>query len=94
VDGKLSNGRWLPMTAKELNFSSTAGKFEGNSLYIDSSFKEPKVTVKAVLKENPALSKEITIYIKTHTETERLKTVDELMETWKKEGKDKKKKKG
>jgi hypothetical protein len=96
VDGKLSDGRWLPLSTKELEFSSNAGKFDGNSLFIDSSFKESKVTVKAVLKQNPSIWKEVTIYIKTRAETERLKTVDELMEGWKKEGKtkDKKKNKG
>ena len=31
VDGKLDNGRWLPLTAKEIDFTATAGNFEGNS---------------------------------------------------------------
>lgn len=93
VDGKLSDGRWLPLSAKELEFSSSAGKFDGNSLFIDSSFREPKVTVKAVLKQNPSMWKEITIYIKTTADNEKLKSVDELMDGWKKEGKNKNKKK-
>jgi len=84
----------LPLTAKELNFTSTGGTFDGNSLFIDSTFKEPKVTVKAALKGNPSMWQEITIYIKTLPESGKLKTVDELMEGWKKESKDKKKKKG
>ena len=96
VDGKLSDGRWLPLSTKELEFSSNAGKFDGNSLFIDSSFKDPKVTIKATLKQNPSMWKEVTIYVKTTAETEKLKTVDELMEGWKKDSKskDKKKKKG
>ena len=96
VDGKLSDGRWLPLSTKELEFSSNAGKFDGNSLFIDSSFREPKVTIKAVLKQNPSMWKEVTIYVKTTAETEKLKSVDELMEGWKKDSKtkDKKKKKG
>ena len=96
VDGKLSDGRWLPLSTKELEFSSNAGKFDGNSLFIDSSFKEPKVTIKAVLKQNPSMWKEVTIYVKTTAETEKLKSVDELMEGWKRDSKskDKKKKKG
>ena len=93
VDGKLSDGRWLPLSTKELEFSSNAGKFSGNSLFIDSSFREPKVTIKAVLKQNPSMWREVTIFIKTTAETERLKTVDELMEGWKKDGKSKDKKK-
>src|SRR5215218_5166105 len=63
VDGKLSDGRWLPLTVKEIILSATAGTFNGNSLFIDSSFKGPKVTIKAALKDNPSVFKEITIYI-------------------------------
>lgn len=93
VDGKLSDGRWLPMTSKEITLTSSAGLFTGNSLFIDSNFKEPKVTIKAVLKENPSVWKELTIYIKTTIANERLKTTEELMEEWKKKGNDSKKKK-
>ena len=91
VDGKLSNGRWLPMTTKEIDLTSSAGVFKGNSLFIDTAFKEPKVTIKAVLKSNPAVWKELTLYIKTTISNERLKTTEELLEEWKKEGKQKKK---
>jgi hypothetical protein len=92
VDGKLSDGRWLPMTTKEIDLTSSAGVFKGNSLFIDSAFKEPKVTIKAVLKSNPAVWKELTIYIKTTIVNERLKTTEELLEEWKKQGKEKKRK--
>jgi hypothetical protein len=90
VDGKLSDGRWLPMTPKEVDFTSTAGKFSGNSLFIDSSFAGSKITIKAVLKENPAMWKEMTFYIKTYIPNEKLKTTTELMEEWKKKSKKKK----
>lgn len=79
VDGKLSNGQWLPLTEKQLMFSATAGVFEGNSLLIDTSYKGEKITVKAVLRNNPEISKEITIYIKKHNSSERLKTIEELL---------------
>lgn len=79
VDGKLSNGQWRPLSSKEITFSSSYGVFEGNSLIIDSAFKGDKVTVKAVLKSNPALWKEVTIYMKTILTEEKLKTVDEVM---------------
>jgi hypothetical protein len=79
VDGKLSNGSWKPLTAKEIIFSTTDGRFEGNSLILDTAFKGEKVTVKAVLKENPALWKEVTIYIKKLIDTEKLKTMEEVM---------------
>lgn len=87
VDGKLSDGRWLPLTAKEIVFTSSAGTFDGNSLFIDSSFKKPFVVIKAALKDNPAMSREVTIYIKTVIVNERLKTTGELLEEWKKRGK-------
>jgi hypothetical protein len=90
VDGKLSDGRWLPMSTKEIDLTSSAGVFKGNSLFIDSAFKGPKVTIKAVLKSNPAVWKELTLYIKTTISNERLKTTEELMEEWKKESKKKK----
>ena len=81
VDGKLSNGHWLPLTNKEIDFTSSAGKFVGNSLVIDTAFKGEKVTVKAVLKNNTAIWKEATIYMKKVESTERLKTVDEILNT-------------
>jgi hypothetical protein len=79
VDGKLSNGQWRPMTSKEIAFTSSYGVFDGNSLIIDSGFKGEKVTVKAVMKNNPSLWKEVTIYIKKVEIVERLKTVDEVL---------------
>jgi hypothetical protein len=97
VDGKLSDGRWLPLTAKEISFTASSGKFDGNSLFIDSTFKGQKVSIKASLKANPSISREVVIYIKTTDPVEKLKTTEELMEEWKKKGQDKqpnKKKKG
>ena len=81
VDGKLSNGHWLPLTNKEIDFTSTAGKFVGNSLVLDSAFKGEKVTVKAVLKSNNTIWKEIDIYLKKVEDNERLRTVDEILNT-------------
>jgi hypothetical protein len=83
VDGKLSDGRWLPLTAKEVVFTTSAGTFDGNSLFIDSNFKAPFVVIKAALKSNPAVTKEVTIHIKTTIIDEKLKTAEELMEEWK-----------
>ena len=81
VDGKLSNGHWLPLTNKEIDFTTTAGKFIGNSLLLDTAFKGEKVTVKAVLKNNSTIWKEIDIYIKKVENNERLRTVDEILNT-------------
>ncbi len=79
VEAKLSSGQWMPLTNKELKFSCASGKFDGNSLFIDSSFKEEKVKVKVELINNPAVTKEITIYIKKYIPDERLKTVEEIL---------------
>ena len=64
VDGKLSNGKWQPMTANDLIFSASAGNFHGNELVIPEIFAPEKVTVKAILKNNPSIWKEVTIWIK------------------------------
>ena len=80
IDGKLANGNWLPLTEKDILFSATVGKFEGNSLVLDSNCTEKKVTIKAVLKSNPAISREVTVYIKTTMDNEKLKTIEEVMQ--------------
>lgn len=79
VDGKLSNGRWLPFTAKEIQFSATAGIFEGNDLVLPNDLSEEKVTVKAVFKSNPAIWKQITIWIKKKPDPDKLPSKEEIM---------------
>lgn len=64
VDGKMADGRWVPMTSKEISFSCPTATFDGNQLIIPEDFREEKVTVKAVLKSNPAIRIEKTIWIK------------------------------
>jgi hypothetical protein len=64
VDGKLSNGRWLPLSGKEILFSCPEAKFDDNELIIPFDFKRPKVTVKASLRSNPLMIIEKTIWIK------------------------------
>jgi hypothetical protein len=79
VDGKLSNGQWQPLTSQDIQFSSSAGKFEGNELIVPSNFKPEKITVKAVLKSNPAIWKETTIWVKKIPDPERLPTTEEIL---------------
>jgi hypothetical protein len=93
VDGKLSNGRWLPLTAKEISFSASTGKFEGNSLYIEPGYTGEKVIVTATLKENPAVTKNIVIYIKTKDDNGLLKTPEQLQKEMDEQGRKRKKKK-
>lgn len=78
VDGKMNDGRWTPLTAKDIIFSCNTAKFEGNELIIPPDFSQEKVTVRAVLKSNPAVWKEITIWIKQKPDGP-LPTNDEIM---------------
>ena len=78
IDGKYSDGRYLPLTHKEVIFISNAGKFDGNSLYLDKDAKADKVVIKAVLKSDTAVWRQITIYVKKREENEKLKTIDEI----------------
>ncbi len=78
VDGKLSNGRWMPLTTKDVELSCSSASFEGNQLVIPEDFNQKKVTVKAVLKANPAVWIERTIWIKTKPDPA-LPTRDEIM---------------
>jgi hypothetical protein len=80
VDGKLSNGRWWPLTSKEVTFFCTAAEFSGNELIIPDDFKEEKVTVKVVLKANPSVVIEKTIWIKKIPDP-LLPTRNEIMNT-------------
>lgn len=86
VDGLLSNGRYLPLTEKELIFEVSAGKMEGNSLWLDSGFKEERITVKATLKSNPRIFREAVIYIKKIIVDEKLPTTEEILKSMKKKG--------
>ena len=79
VDGKLSNGSWKPLTAKDLEFTSSACKFSGNELIIPSDFRDEKITIKAVLKSNPSVSIERTIWIKRKPDPDVLPTKEEVM---------------
>jgi len=79
VDGKFNNGRWLPLTSREIQFSASAGKFEGNSLFIEKNQQEQYVRIKAALKADTAVAKETIIYIKKKEDTELLKTQEEIM---------------
>lgn len=78
IDGQLTNGRYLPLDSTKISFWSSAGKFNGNSLWIDKDFAAQKVDIKVTLKENPALVKEFSIYVKQLPDPE-LKTMEEIM---------------
>lgn len=79
VEGKYSNGKWLPLSNKELNFTTNYGKFEGNELVLPDVCKVDKVTIKATLKTEPSNWKEVTIWIKKKPDDELLPTKDDIL---------------
>ena len=89
VDGKLANGTFLPLMTDEVVFSSSYGKWEGNSLVIDTSSKIDSVVITAALKNRPEVKKTVTIYVKKVEVIPVLKTEKELLEEWSKKGKKK-----
>ena len=89
IDGRLSNGRYLPLDNNDLTFTASAGEFKGNSLWIDKDFKQDKVSIKVVLKSNPLQHKEFDIYIKQKPDNEKLKTSDDIINEMKQPRKNK-----
>jgi hypothetical protein len=79
IDGKLSDGTWAPLDSNDVRLVSNAGMFRGNDLFIDSSFTDEFVKVKAVLRSNPKVHKEIIIYIRKRGFDEPLQTNDEII---------------
>ncbi|MEP6846295.1 MAG: hypothetical protein ABI861_09840, partial [Panacibacter sp.] len=71
---------YLPLTNKELILESSTGTWDGNSLIIDSLYKGDSVIINAALKEKPALSKTITVYIKKGTYEGKIFTEKELFD--------------
>ncbi|MEO5782509.1 MAG: hypothetical protein ABIQ07_04510 [Ginsengibacter sp.] len=90
VDGQLANGNYIPLDSTQIIFWASEGKFHGNNLWIDKDFKNEKVYIKVVLKGNPQISKEFTMFIKKKPDDEKLRTSEELLDEMKKSKKKKK----
>lgn len=86
VDAKLTNGNYLPLTNKQITFWCNTGEWDGNDLIIDSSYKADSVVVKATVKDQPQLSKTVTIYLKKRLDNPLLKTEAEILNNKKKGG--------
>jgi hypothetical protein len=87
VDGKLSNGSYIPLDSTQVKFTCSAGKMMGNVLQLDTTEKADFVIVTAFLKENPLVRKDVKIYIKKVLTEEQLKTSEELIDGWQKQRK-------
>jgi hypothetical protein len=79
VDGRFSDSTWMPLSVEEIILTSNAGKFERNDIFIDSSYKGDSIVVKAVLRTNPSIWKEVTIPIRKLGFNEPLKTDEEIL---------------
>ncbi|MEO6549474.1 MAG: hypothetical protein ABIN94_15840 [Ferruginibacter sp.] len=79
IDGQLANGQYLPLDSTDILFTASAGKFIGNCLWVDPNFREDKINIKVVLKNNPSIVKQFDMYIKKKPDNERLKTTDEIL---------------
>lgn len=79
IDGKLANGKYLPLDSSHIIFETSDGKFYGNSLWLDPGFSKEKVTIKAILRTNNSICKKFVVYIKKNEDPKILKTVDELL---------------
>lgn len=86
VDGKRTDGTYQPLMTDEITFTSSGGRWDGNSLIIDSAFKRDSVVITASLKEHPEIKKNVTIFIKKRDTEGPLKTEKELLEEWKIKG--------
>lgn len=78
IDGRLSNGNYLPLDSTQLIFSSSYGNFYGNNLLIDNDCPEEKVNIRVTMRDNPALHKEFVMYIKKNADGN-LPTMEEVM---------------
>jgi hypothetical protein len=78
IDGKLPDGRFTPLDSSELEFSSSAGTFHGNSLYIPIDCNEEKVDIAVRLKRNTAVIRTITLYIKRASDNSPIPTEEEF----------------
>jgi hypothetical protein len=79
VDGKLPDGRWLPLTSKDIKFTSSACEFSGNELIVPADFGDEKITIKARLKSDPSTWIEKTIWIKKKPDPVILPTKEDVM---------------
>ena len=94
VDGQLIDGNWRPLNSKLVQFTANTGTWDGNNLIIDSAYNKDSVVVTAVLRNNPALKKTVTIYMKKNLTDERLKTEEQILNEMNSTGSGRKRRKG
>lgn len=66
VEARLSNGRYIPLTANEINFSSDYGFWRGNSLVLSKVKNVDAVNITAQLKSDTSKKITTTVYIQKY----------------------------
>jgi hypothetical protein len=90
IDGLLSNGRYLPLDSTQLIFSSSHGKFYGNSLWLEPDCKEKKIDIRVIMRSNSNMRKDFAMYLKTAADPQ-LKTEQQVLEEMRRSPQKKKK---
>jgi len=92
VEGHYSDGTYLPLDSTEIIFTSSYGKFYGNSLWLDSNIKKEKINIKVTLRNNQTICKDFVMYLKKKEDNEKLMTNKEMLDKIKNDQKKKNKK--
>lgn len=80
IDGLLSNGRYLPLDTTHIAFTTSHGKFSGNSLWVDTATTAEKINIGVALKSNSSVRRDFTLYIKKSPDSGKLKTEQEIID--------------
>lgn len=79
VIGKLPNGSYRPLDSTQIVFTSSYGKFYGNSLWLPAAPTVEKVNITVASRRHPVQTIQHTLYIKKADDPEDLKTMDDIM---------------
>lgn len=80
IDGLYSDGKYLPLDSTDIIFTSSHGKFFGNSLWLEPDFAPEKVKIKVMMRKDSLLCKEFVMHIKKKEDNEKLMTNEEALE--------------
>jgi len=64
IDAQMADGSWRPLDSSTLILTANTGFFEGNDLFIDSSYTGDSVVVRAILRDDQKRWKQAVIYIR------------------------------
>ena len=87
IDGLLSNGTYLPLDSTHIILWASDGKFRGNELWLDKNINRESVFIKVVLRQNPRITKEFTMFVKKKPDDDKLPSEGEIINQLKKKNK-------